>query len=249
MHSSFLEETEEESTSDEKLISICNRIINFCDYFSSLFFLGLALFFSEKLARLSIDYRNPFFISSLLFSLFSFLNIMYITLYLLNCRFINSDKYSILYMQYHYEIEKLQTDKISKDIADTVIHNLYEDKKIFLYKYCEPFLLVKNLSYEKWNNKLDIGKNKNISNLFFSFGTTTIGIVITLLLANNLSKESLRFGALLLLVLTLVFFAFAIIPNPIFKKIKCKKLAEKTELIKRLNEEIEIQERKILNKE
>lgn len=28
MHSSFLEETEEESTSDEKLISICNRAIN-----------------------------------------------------------------------------------------------------------------------------------------------------------------------------------------------------------------------------
>lgn len=250
MHSSFFQKIEHDEDSNYNVSSIDIKITYSWVLGIIILLLQFASIIAMKLSEIAIDYRNPFFISSLLFCLFAFLNVVYVIIYFFYWRFINSNSYAFLYMQYHYEIEKLQPEKISTDIAERVSKSFENDKnRKYISKYCEPLSLLKKLSLEKWNNGSIVTTSKNVSGLLYGFGTTTIGIIISLLLANNLSKEVLLFNVLLFACMLIVFFAFVIVPNPAITNRICKKLATKTELIMRLNEEIEIQERKIFNKE
>lgn len=249
MHSSIIEDYENRQEANFKKRTIKENVIFFVSFFLALVFIGIASYFCTILVKITIDIHNTFFISSLVFCLFSFLNIMYIVLYFKHCLFVYKDDYALLSIQYKFEIERLQINKISTEIVKEVVYELNNNMHIYIKNDDKPLTIVKNLTYEKENNESFCEINKSTSKLFYSFGTTAIGITISLLLANNMSREMFKFSVLLLFELILIFLAFAIIPNPIYKKRKCKKLAEKTELIMRLNEEIEIQERKILNKE
>lgn len=244
MHSSFLQKIEHDEDSNYDVSSIDIKITYSWVLGIILLLLQFATIIAVKLSKIAIDYRNPFFISSLLFCLFAFLNLVYIIVYFFYWRFINSTRYAFVYMQYHYEIEKLQPEKISTDIAKRVSISFENDKnRKYISKYCEPLSLLKKLSLEKWNNDSLVTKSKNVTSLLYGFGTTAIGIIISLLLANNLSKEALLFNVLLFACMLIVFIAFAIVPNPAITNRICKKLATKTELIMRLNEEIENQEK------
>lgn len=244
MHSSFLQKIENDEDSD---FNFSTKDISSAYFWRRLIGIILIDFIVSiiiMLLNLSIDFRNPFFIASLLFCLFAFLNVVYIIIYFFYWRFINSNRYAFLYMQYHYEIAKLQPEKISTDIAEIVSKSFENDKnRKYISKYCEPLSLLKKLSLEKWNNDSLVTTSKNVSSLLYGFGTTAIGIIISLLLANNLSKEALLFNVLLFACMLIVFIAFAIVPNPVITNRICKKLATKTELIMRLNEEIENQEK------
>ncbi|MBS6460371.1 MAG: hypothetical protein KH349_00195 [Clostridium sp.] len=248
MHSTIIEDYENRQ---DLSFEINSKKQTFLFLLTSIFVtvsLGVIAEFVKRLTQIPINIHSTFFISSIVFYFFSFMNIVNIVFKFKEYHLMRKDTYAIIILQYIYELKKLQLDKTSKDMVDKVIFELHK-KHIYFKNDLDSFLIVKNLAFAKFDIDSLLVKKKDVSKLLWEFCATIISIVITLLLANNLSKEFLCFGSIVFLCLTITFLLIVIIPNPIYKKRKCKKLAEKTELIMRLNEEIEIQERKILNKE
>lgn len=200
------------------------------------------------LPTMQIDKNDTFFIASLLFCLFSFISIVNIVFSIKKYIFSQRAIRSSLSMKYCNELRTLKTDKISESIMNKVISS-FDTAKLKYIEFRDVSLICSFFNNEKRKIQETISKKSGVLKQIFQILTTGTSITISLLLANNFSKEMLRFNLLILAILLIIFFAVIVIPNPLRKIKYRKKLEAKFELVKRLNEEIEIQERKILNKE
>lgn len=200
------------------------------------------------LQTMQIDKNDTFFIASLLFCLFSFISIVSTVFLIKKYIFSQMAIRSSLSVKYRNELRTLKTDKISESIMDKVISS-FDTAKLKYIEFRDASSICSFFNNEKQKIQETISKKNGILNQLFQIFTTGISITISLLLANNFSKEMLRFNLLILAILLIIFFAVIVIPNPLRKNKYRKKLEAKTELVKRLNEEIEIQERKNIEQE